>query len=100
MNAVFPYNGGMANMDKNGLFNQQKVSASIDRMAGRPVRRSHSNKWVAGVCGGIGEYFNIDANLIRLIWVVVTLCSLGVGLVLYIVASLILPKKSDIYPGY
>ena len=55
---------------------------------------------LTGVCGGIGEYFNIDANLIRLIWVVVTLCSLGVGLVLYIVASLILPKKSDIYPGY
>ena len=55
---------------------------------------------LTGVCGGIGEYFNIDANLIRLIWVVVTLCSLGVGLVLYIVASLILPKKSDIYSGY
>ena len=55
---------------------------------------------LTGVCGGIGEYFNIDANLIRLIWVIVTLCSLGVGLVLYLVASFILPKKSDIYPGY
>src|SRR5699024_7288897 len=63
VNAVVTYNGGMANMDKNGLFNQQKISRSIDQMVGKPVRRSHSNKWVAGVCGGIEEAtgFNVTA---------------------------------------
>ena len=33
---------------------------------------------LAGVCGGVAEYFNIDANLVRLIWVIVTLISFGV----------------------
>ena len=55
---------------------------------------------LAGVCGGVAEYFNIDANIVRLIWVIVTLCSVGAGLILYIVASVLLPKKSDVYPGY
>ena len=52
------------------------------------------------MCGGVAEYFNIDANIVRLIWVIVTLCSVGAGLMLYIVASVLLPKKSDVYPGY
>ena len=55
---------------------------------------------LTGVCGGVAEYFNIDANIVRLIWVIVTLCSVGAGLMLYIVASVLLPKKSDVYPGY
>ena len=54
---------------------------------------------LAGVCGGIGEYFNLDANLIRLLWVIVTLGSVGLGLVLYLAAALLLPRKSDVYPG-
>ena len=55
---------------------------------------------LTGVCGGVAEYFNIDANIVRLIWVIVTLCSVGAGLILYIGASVLLPKKSDVYPGY
>ena len=55
---------------------------------------------LTGVCGGVAEYFNIDANIVRLIWVIVTLCSVGAGLILYIVASILLLKKSDVYPGY
>ena len=55
---------------------------------------------LTGVCGGVAEYFYIDANIVRLIWVIVTLCSVGAGLILYIVASVLLPKKSDVYPGY
>ena len=49
---------------------------------------------LAGVCGGVAEYFNIDPSIVRIIWVVVCLCY-GVGLVLYIVAALILPTKSQ-----
>ena len=54
-----------------------------------------------GVCGGIAEYFNIDANLVRLIWVVLSLLTVVVtGVVLYLIAALLLPKKSDVDPGY
>lgn len=55
---------------------------------------------LAGVCGGIGEFFNIDPNILRLIWAVFTVFSVGTGLVLYLIAALILPKKSEVYPGY
>ena len=39
-------------------------------------------------------------TIIRLIWAVVGVCSIGFGIVLYIAAAIILPRKSDIYPGY
>ena len=49
-----------------------------------------------GVCGGIAEYFDIDPTLIRLAWGVFAICSLGTGLVAYIVAAIIMPRKSDV----
>lgn len=53
--------------------------------------RSYSNRWLAGVCGGIGEYFNIDPTIIRLIWVV---CGcMGWGLLAYIIAAIIIPSS-------
>ena len=53
---------------------------------------------LAGVCGGVAEYFNVDANLVRLIWV--ALCFAGTaGLWLYVAAALLLPKKSQVYPA-
>ena len=47
---------------------------------------------IAGVCGGLGEYFNIDPNVIRVIWAILS-CFAGAGIVAYIVAALILPVK-------
>lgn len=67
----------------------------------KKLYRIEAGAKLAGVCGGIGEYFNFDANILRLIWVVATICTAGFfGVVLYIAAALILPKKSDVYPGY
>ena len=54
---------------------------------------------LAGVCGGIAEYFGLDPSIVRLLWAALTLFW-GVGLLLYIVAAVILPWKSDVYPGY
>ena len=55
--------------------------------------RSTKNKMVAGVCGGIGEFFNIDPTVIRLLWVVFTIFT-GIvgGLLAYIVAWIIIPE--------
>ena len=54
--------------------------------------RSNESKVIAGVCGGIAEYFNIDATLVRLGWVV--FCALGgSGLLAYIIAALIMPDR-------
>lgn len=52
-------------------------------------------KKLCGVCGGIGEYFNIDPTLIRVIWVIFSL-GFGSGIIAYIIAAIIMPKKSDV----
>ena len=53
---------------------------------------SDTNKKIAGVCGGIGEYFGIDPTLIRLAWIVFT-AFVGAGLLAYIIAWLVIPKR-------
>lgn len=58
--------------------------------------RSQTNRTICGVCGGIGEYLNIDPVLVRLLWVVCSLASCGTGLVVYIVAALIMPEDNHI----
>lgn len=53
--------------------------------------KSNSNKVLCGVCGGIGDYFNIDPTIIRLVWVLLG-CT-GTGIVAYIVAAIIMPEQ-------
>jgi phage shock protein PspC (stress-responsive transcriptional regulator) len=54
--------------------------------------RSKKNKVIGGVCAGIGEYFNVDPVLIRLIWVICALM-LGGGILAYLIAWIIIPEK-------
>jgi len=58
----------------------------------RKLYRSSHNRILAGVCGGLGEYFNVDPTLVRLIWVVFTLLY-GVGLLAYLVAWIVIPES-------
>lgn len=53
--------------------------------------RSRENKMICGVCGGIAEYFNIDPTLVRLGWVLVSVCSFGTGILAYFIAAVIMP---------
>ena len=58
---------------------------------------SEKDKKIAGVCGGLGEYFEIDPTLIRLAWAVVTaLTGLLPGIIAYIAAAIIMPKRSGV----
>ena len=60
-------------------------------MENKRLYRSTTNCLLAGVCGGIAEYFNIDPTLVRLAWVL--FCALGgSGVLAYIVAAIIIPK--------
>ena len=60
-------------------------------MENKRLYRSTRNCMLAGVCGGIAEYFNIDPTLIRLAWVL--FCALGgSGVLAYIIAAIIIPK--------
>jgi phage shock protein C len=66
-------------------------------LKGRKLYRSQSNRMVGGVCGGIAEYFEIDPNLVRLIWAAVTLVG-GIGLLLYIASLVIIPNNPEQTP--
>lgn len=60
-------------------------------MERKELRRSVTDKMLAGVCGGLAEYFNISSTLMRLIFVAVGLL-FGSGLLLYIIAAVIMPR--------
>ena len=49
------------------------------------------------MCGGVGEYFNVDPNLVRVGWVLLSLFTCTVGVVAYAACALILPTKSELY---
>jgi phage shock protein PspC (stress-responsive transcriptional regulator) len=56
--------------------------------------RSRKNRKIAGVCGGIAEYFNVDPIIVRLITLILVL-SAGGGLVAYIIAWIVIPEEPD-----
>lgn len=60
----------------------------------KKLHRSMNNKMVAGVCGGIGEYFDIDPTLVRLGFVALSFLA-GGGLLVYILAAIIIPKEGN-----
>ena len=57
---------------------------------------SSTNKKIAGVCGGIAEYFNIDATIVRLIWLI-AIFAYGTGLLAYGICWIVIPKR-PMYP--
>ena len=58
----------------------------------RKLERSRTQKMLCGVCGGIGEYFNIDPTLIRLVWALLTVGGVGAGIIVYFIAAIIIPE--------
>lgn len=59
------------------------------------IYKIEDGKKLDGVCGGIGEYFDIDPTLVRLAWILFT-CFNGSGIVAYIIAAIVMPRKSDV----
>ncbi len=55
--------------------------------------RSRKNQILGGVCGGIGEYFDIDPVIVRLLFVLLALAGMGVGILVYIIAWIIIPLE-------
>jgi phage shock protein C len=59
----------------------------------RKLYRSRNQRMLAGVCGGLAEYFGLDATLIRVLFLVLAVFG-GSGLVIYVVMWLIVPDVS------
>lgn len=56
----------------------------------KKLYRSQTDKKIAGVCGGVAEYFGIDSTLVRLGWILFTFAG-GSGILAYIIAWIIMP---------
>jgi phage shock protein PspC (stress-responsive transcriptional regulator) len=60
----------------------------------RPLRRSVRNRWMAGVCAGIAEYFGLDPTVIRVAYVLVSVFSAGFpGILVYIILWAVIPER-------
>ena len=57
----------------------------------KKLYRVTQGKVLAGVCGGIAEYFELDPTVIRVIWAL--LAASGTGILAYIICALIIPQK-------
>ena len=60
----------------------------------KKLYKSKKDKKIAGVCGGIAEYFDIDPTLVRVGWAILT-CFAGAGIIAYIICAIIMPEKPD-----
>ena len=64
-------------------------------MEPKKLYRSRENRMICGVCGGVAEYFNVDATLIRLVLAIFAFT--GTGIFAYIVAAIIIPDAPGRY---
>lgn len=83
-------------------FSDDNSSASSGEVAGQEtgtenfqerLMRSTTDKKLLGICGGIGEYFHIDSTIVRLLYILFTFATGGVGVILYFLLALVLPKN-------
>lgn len=56
--------------------------------------RSDSDKVIAGVCGGLGKYFDIDSNIVRLLFILGSIFGFGSFVLIYIILAVVLPSES------
>ena len=62
----------------------------------KKLYKIEQGKMICGVCGGIAEYFDIDPSLVRVATVILS-CLGGGGVIAYIIAACILPRKEDVF---
>lgn len=65
-----------------------------DGNAGKQLIRPRAGRMVAGVCAGLGDYFGVDTNLVRLAFVLVSLFG-GAGVLIYVVAWAVVPEEGE-----
>ncbi|EGN58124.1 PspC family transcriptional regulator [Hallella multisaccharivorax DSM 17128] len=61
----------------------------------KKLLRSTKNRWIAGVCGGLADFFDLNADLVRLIYVVLTFGTAFCGVIVYIILAIVVPKDNN-----
>jgi len=57
--------------------------------------RTRDGRLVAGVCSGLAEYFAIDVNVVRLIFLALAVITFGVGALIYLAAWVVIPEEGE-----
>ncbi len=57
----------------------------------KKLTRSRTNRMLCGVCGGVGEYLNVDPTVIRILWILFIFFSFGMAVLIYFIAAVIMP---------
>jgi phage shock protein C len=65
-----------------------------DAMERKRLERATKDKWLGGVCGGLGRYFDIDPTIVRLIFIV-AFFGFGTGLLVYLVLWFVMPRSAE-----
>ncbi|MDY6045098.1 MAG: PspC domain-containing protein [Peptoniphilus sp.] len=60
----------------------------------KQLTRSSTDRIIAGVCGGIADYFDIDSTLVRILWALFALSG-GAGVIVYIICAIIIPLEDS-----
>jgi len=74
----------------------KRVGAIVAR---KKLLRPRLGRKVAGVCLGFSEYFDLDVSLVRLVWLVTSLLSGGVGVIAYVIAWIVMPNEPALLPA-
>ena len=61
----------------------------------KKLYRSNRNRMVAGVCGGIAEYFNVDPTVVRIAWAILSIVG-ALGILAYVICWILMPES----PGW
>jgi phage shock protein PspC (stress-responsive transcriptional regulator) len=68
----------------------------VSHWPGKKLYRSQTDRKLAGICGGLGDYLNCDPTLIRVTWVIATFLSGGIALLVYLVLIFIIPNENEV----
>ncbi len=67
-------------------------------MSSRKLLRSRTDRVIAGVCGGVAEHSEVDANLVRIFWAISILAA-GIGLLAYLICWVLMPEEAPEHSG-
>ena len=62
-------------------------------METKKLYRSKTDKMISGVCGGLAQYFGVDATLVRLVFALLVFFGVGSGVLLYIILAIVMPLE-------
>lgn len=69
-------------------------------MAAKKLTRSRDHRMISGVAGGIGDYLGIDSNIVRLVFGLFAVVTLGGAILVYLIGWLLLPDEFDDVRGF